>query len=1332
MNETMKMLQALGMYVMSAKQAGKSKEDCIAAEDYHEFLAPYETAAQGVMGFFGFGPANPLMPLTEITLTINEYCDIVSQVYDQNIQQPNALSLPYPVAAAPAVAHAATTYFGNYLNTLGNDPRTPEDVNSTMDRINELMMHRPGPSPRVAGLVVGRVQSGKTRNYVGLALKAIDEGWNTIIVLTSCSTALADQTEERILDDFKKSGLIRGPHFERLNFRDPQPIPDPAALGVMDYVYLGVAMKQRDNLDHILGWLEAYPDRVKHMRLLLIDDEADNATPDSNTGKVNQLEDDDIDDLIDATAAEELPEGGSFVALSDWISAVRNSPRLTDDEKSEWAPVIASLRGELARVNGSTFASVLGNVRYRQLLGLEENPEVYRQILMYFNGTRSRSANYFFKLLNTLLDVAVARSAINERICRLIALSEATGEYNFQFAKFAYVAYTATPYANILNERSDQTPLYPDFIKSLQAAPQYFGLDKIFGEDETVPRSKMNVVNVIPTSEDGRSTADEVRFILRPLQRIKDSEERPKRVLTIDGPDVDLNVICASPTWSGKWETLRNALAWLYCSAAARRWYRREIIRPAVEMKQGMTAADRAKKIESLDNRWTTMLVNISQIRQVHAESKEMIDRFLANCCSPANERSFMADCRNVWESMTQKFTKTDFDALFNSGNPADNYSSPGRPIRDYPQWTEIVADVEYFVRGTNGQYENQKKVHTIIVNSENVESKKNQDFYNQRRDAHGGRWDFSNSLADDQAWIMCGGNTISRGLTLMGLTTSYFDRVRKSATIDTLTQMGRWFGYRPGYELYPRIWMTQETVTEMKRICVTENRMHETMRENFEAGYSPSDPAHYQQVYYWGRRLSGRQRQLDLSGAPVGTTGMTDEISYQQNDVSAVYAAAGNFVSGLGQTVARSQIDYQYYRIPLWTGVRATDVIRFLETVKDHYPESSKRKLESLSKELSTAGVNSVDVVIGEPDTRRQRAGNAYTVATNIAAHNGLVESGKVVSGFPQQPTDRGGAFKYNSLRTHTAFFAMIRKEAINRADLQTLKDEKRSVLALLRANAVGNGGILGRQFENAFVAAGLVDGGIEQRLNGYITYCENNPRTEVAPCIRELLSAGPRTRASTEYCELVHGYANHETPVVQLYFVTPPDGKPQDEPYVSISFYWPKHSPSRYQMGTVNAPPPPGRPDEREIYGAIGSILRNENFPLTTQKLKAKLMERYPAESESIYFSNVVDGQQHAGYSQFPGKNAYYSLDWAGNEDPVEKVNREVSIAAVQIVLRQRRSFRSQEIVDAVMRENRRFEGIVNLTATILNQQILTDEVLAANNISKVSLNPVVYQMN
>lgn len=56
---------------------------------------------------------------------------------------------------------------------------------------------------------------------------------------------------------------------------------------------------------------------------------------------------------------------------------------------------------------------------------------------------------------------------------------------------------------------------------------------------------------------------------------------------------------------------------------------------------------------------------------------------------------------------------------------------------------------------------------------------------------------------------IAVGGDKLSRGLTLDGLTISYY--LRASRMYDTLMQMGRWFGYREGYNDFCRIFTTEE-----------------------------------------------------------------------------------------------------------------------------------------------------------------------------------------------------------------------------------------------------------------------------------------------------------------------------------------------------------------------------------------------------------------------------------------------------------------------------------------------------------------------------------------
>lgn len=79
----------------------------------------------------------------------------------------------------------------------------------------------------------------------------------------------------------------------------------------------------------------------------------------------------------------------------------------------------------------------------------------------------------------------------------------------------------------------------------------------------------------------------------------------------------------------------------------------------------------------------------------------------------------------------------------------------------------------------------------------------------NQRSSAKG--LDYYNNRENGLRVIAVGGNSLSRGLTLEGLCVSYF--YRKSLMYDTLLQMGRWFGYRPGYDDLFKIWISIEAI---------------------------------------------------------------------------------------------------------------------------------------------------------------------------------------------------------------------------------------------------------------------------------------------------------------------------------------------------------------------------------------------------------------------------------------------------------------------------------------------------------------------------------------
>ncbi|MGW3336149.1 Z1 domain-containing protein [Streptomyces sp. NPDC001009] len=85
---------------------------------------------------------------------------------------------------------------------------------------------------------------------------------------------------------------------------------------------------------------------------------------------------------------------------------------------------------------------------------------------------------------------------------------------------------------------------------------------------------------------------------------------------------------------------------------------------------------------------------------------------------------------------------------------------------------------------------------------------------------------------------IAVGGQKLSRGLTLEGLSVSYYLRFAK--TYDTLLQMGRWFGYRPGYTDLCRLYTTPQLETAYREITVATDELRRDIEEMSVLGYTP------------------------------------------------------------------------------------------------------------------------------------------------------------------------------------------------------------------------------------------------------------------------------------------------------------------------------------------------------------------------------------------------------------------------------------------------------------------------------------------------------------
>ncbi|MBC6479606.1 MAG: Z1 domain-containing protein [Hormoscilla sp. GM7CHS1pb] len=120
---------------------------------------------------------------------------------------------------------------------------------------------------------------------------------------------------------------------------------------------------------------------------------------------------------------------------------------------------------------------------------------------------------------------------------------------------------------------------------------------------------------------------------------------------------------------------------------------------------------------------------------------------------------------------------------------------------------------------------------------------------------------------------IAIGGDKLSRGLTLEGLTVSYY--LRASKMYDTLMQMGRWFGYKPGYIDLCRLYTTDDIVKWYEHITVASEELRQEFDYMAGIGETPAD---------FGLKVRTHPQGLMITGVNKMKTGINMLMSYARS----------------------------------------------------------------------------------------------------------------------------------------------------------------------------------------------------------------------------------------------------------------------------------------------------------------------------------------------------------------------------------------------------------------------------------------------------------------
>ena len=185
---------------------------------------------------------------------------------------------------------------------------------------------------------------------------------------------------------------------------------------------------------------------------------------------------------------------------------------------------------------------------------------------------------------------------------------------------------------------------------------------------------------------------------------------------------------------------------------------------------------------------------------------------------------------------------------------------------------------------------------------------------------------------------IAIGGDKLSRGLTLEGLSVSYY--LRASRMYDTLMQMGRWFGYRPGYVDLCRLFTSRELNEWFCHITLAS----EELRSEFDymadvAGSTPKDYALKVRTHPGVLQISASNKIRRAVNVDVSWAGrLVESYQLQKNPIVIEnnLKATVDLVSSLEKSFEEQSNNY------LWRNVNVELIKPFLNKFK--VPESLVR----------------------------------------------------------------------------------------------------------------------------------------------------------------------------------------------------------------------------------------------------------------------------------------------------------------------------------------------------------------------------------------------------
>lgn len=170
---------------------------------------------------------------------------------------------------------------------------------------------------------------------------------------------------------------------------------------------------------------------------------------------------------------------------------------------------------------------------------------------------------------------------------------------------------------------------------------------------------------------------------------------------------------------------------------------------------------------------------------------------------------------------------------------------------------------------------------------------------------------------------IAIGGDKLSRGLTLEGLCVSYY--LRASKMYDTLMQMGRWFGYRPGYLDLCRLFTTSTLIGWYERITAASAELQREFEAMAAVGRTPADFGLRVRQHPDGLLVSSPTKLRSAQKISISFSGsIAETVTFRAANRANNFAALDELISDLGPE------DDDPTGMKVWRNVDPAEVLAF------------------------------------------------------------------------------------------------------------------------------------------------------------------------------------------------------------------------------------------------------------------------------------------------------------------------------------------------------------------------------------------------------------------